>query len=315
MKKSGALLLVGVIFLALFLPLQAGSEEKGVVIKLCYPNKAQYAPFIIAKETDAWKKNGLTVKDIVIGGGGIEAAEALVAGEADIAAMGDVPALIALSRNRNLKILTSFMTSDNMHRIIVSQASGIAKPSDLIGKKIAVHAGSSTHGGLLLYLRKNGIDQKDVLFIPIPPQYFPEAMQKGEVDAIAGSEPWPQNVLDKNQTARRLATLADLGNHYPHIILTRDDFVKSHPEEGKVFLRVIAEMEILLRDRPEEAARLIARATGRTWEKELAAISEIQWNVGMDETIEKSLTQTAEFLLAEGKLKKLPDVKTILHGH
>lgn len=314
MKMSGAVLFFAV-FLVLFMPLPAGCEEKGSVITLCYPNKAQYAPFIIAKETEVWKKHGLTVKDIVIDGGGIEAAEALVAGEADIAVMGDVPALIALSRNRNLKILTSFMTSDHMHRIIVSQASGIAKPSDLIGKKIAVHVGSSTHGGLLLYLRKNGIDQRDVSLVPIPPQYFPEAMLKGEVDAIAGSEPWPQNVLDKNPGARQFATLGGLGNHYPHIILTRDDFVTSRPEEGKVFLRVIAEMEMMLRDRPEEAARLIARSTGRAWEKELAAISEIQWHVGLDETIEKSLTQTAEFLLAEGKLKKLPDVKAMRHGH
>lgn len=308
MKVSGAVLFFAVFF-TLFFPLQAGCEEKRAVIKLCYPNKAQYAPFIIAKETEAWKKHGLTVKDIVIDAGGIEAAEALVAGEADIAAMGDVPALTALSRNGNLKILTSFMTSDHMHRIIVSRASGIVKPVDLMGKKIAIHAGSSTHGGLLLYLRKNGINRKDVFFVPIAPQYFPEAMQKGEVDAIAGSEPWPQNVLDKNPTARQLATLADLGNHYPHLMLTRDDFVQSHPDECRAFLRVIAEMEIMLRDRPEEAAGLIARSTGRTWEKELAAISEIQWHVGLDETIEKSLTQTAEFLLAEGKLKKLPDVK------
>jgi ABC-type nitrate/sulfonate/bicarbonate transport system substrate-binding protein len=138
---------------------------------------------------------------------------------------------------------------------------------------------------------------------------------QGEIDAIAGSESWPQNVLDKNPTARQFATLADLGNHYPHIMLTWVDFVTSCPEEGKVFLRVIAEMEMMLLDSPEEAARLIARSTGRTWEKELAAISEIEWNVGIDEIIEKSLTQTAEFLLAEGKLKKLPDVKTILHGH
>jgi ABC-type nitrate/sulfonate/bicarbonate transport system substrate-binding protein len=311
MKMSGAVLFFAV-FLALFLPLPAGCEEKGSVIKICYPNKAQYAPFIIAKETEAWKKNGLEVTDIVSAGGGVDAAEALVAGEADIAAMGDVPSLLAVSRNVNLRILSCYMTGEHMHRIVVSPSSGIVKPVDFIRKKIAVHAGSSTHGGLLLYLKKNGIEQKDVTLVPIPPQYFPEAMLKGEVDAIAGSEPWPQNVLDKNPAARQFATLGGLGNHYPHMILTRNDFVQSRPEESKIFLRVIAEIEIMLRDRPEEAAKLIARSTGRPWEKELAAISEIQWNVGIDETIEKSLTQTAEFLLAEGKLKKLPEIRSVI---
>ncbi len=314
MKKSVVSLFL-VAFLFLFLPGQGGCEESGSVIRVCYPNKAQYAPFIIAKETDAWKKNGLAVKNIVIAGGGIEVAEALVAGEADVAAMGDVPTLIALSRNGNLRILSSYMTSEGMHRIIVSQSSDIVKPSDLIGKKMAVHVGSSTHGGLLLYLKKNGIDQKDVNFVSIPPQYFPEAMQKGEVDAIAGSEPWPQNVLDKNPTACQLTTLGGLGNNYPHLILARNDFVKSHPEQSNALLRVIADMEVMLRDRPEEAARFISQSTGRSWEKELAAISEIQWRTGFDETIEKSLMQTAEFLFAEGKLKKMPDLKSAVQNH
>jgi NitT/TauT family transport system substrate-binding protein len=313
MKKSLATLFC-LVCLTLILPVQGRCEEDGAIVRICYPNKAQYAPFILARETNAWEKNGLTVHNIVIAGGGIEAAEALVAGEADVAAMGDAPALIALSRNGSLKILTSYMTSENMHRLIVSQASNIVGPSDLIGKKIAVHTGTSTYGALLLYLKKHGIDQKEVTLVGIPPQFFPEAMQKGEVDAIAGSEPWPQNVLDKNPTARQLTTLAGLGNTYPHLILGRADFLQASPEKSRVLLRVIADMESLLRERPEEAAKLIARATGRPWQKELAALSELQWSVRIDETIRKSLLQTAGFLLAEGKFKKLPDLNAAIQG-
>jgi ABC-type nitrate/sulfonate/bicarbonate transport system substrate-binding protein len=77
-------------------------------------------------------------------------------------------------------------------------------------------------------------------------------------------------------------------------------------------LRVIADMESLLRDRPEEAARLIARATGRPWQKELAALSELQWSLRIDETTRRSLLQTAGFLLAEGKFKKMPDLKSAI---
>jgi len=311
MRKS-VVALFCVVFLTMILPVQGQCGENGVMVRVCYPNKVQYAPFILANETNAWEKNGLTVKNIVIAGGGIEVAEALVAGEADVAAMGDAPALIAVSRNGNLKILTSYMTSENMHRLIVSQASNIAGPSDLIGKRIAVHAGTSTYGALLLYLKKHGIDKKEVTLVAISPQFFPEAMQKGEVDAIAGSEPWPQNVLDKNPAARQLTTLGGLGNTYPHLILVRADFMQASPEKSKVVLRVIAEMESMLRDRPEEAARLIAQATGRSWQKELAAVSELQWSLRVDETIRQSLVQTAGFLLAEGKLKKMPDLKSAI---
>ena len=290
--------------LVLLVPTQVNSAT----IRICYPNKAQYAPFIIARETGAWKKSGLEVREIVLAGGGIHAAESLIAGGADIAAMGDVPALITLGRNENFHILSSYMYSEKMHRIVVSGASGIDAAGDLKGKKIAVQTGTSTHGGLLLYLRQQGIDAKDILWVPIPPQHFPEAVQSGEVDAIAGSEPWPQNVLDKNPTAYQLTDFSGLGNSFPHVILVSNDFLKAHPQEVATFLQVIAESIAMLREKPQEAAVIIAGSTGRTWQKEFAANAEMVWELSLDQRVEKSLIQTAGFLVAEGKLKKMPDI-------
>lgn len=294
-------------------PITAGSAEHASVIRLVYPNKAQYAPFIIAKATGAWKKSGLVVKDIVLAGGGINAAEALIAGEADIAAMGDVPALIALSRNEDFHILSSYMTSERMHKIVASGTSGINKPADLKGKKVAVQMGTSTHGALLLYLQKQGIEPKGVTWVAFPPQHFPEAIQAGEVDAIAGSEPWPQNVLDKNPTAYQLTDLSGLGNTYPHVILIRNDFLQAHPQEVRTILNVIAETEIMLREKPEKAARISSGSTGRDWRKELGANAEMKWQLSLEESIENSLDQTANFLFDQGKLKKIPDIKKAMH--
>lgn len=284
-------------------------------VRVCYPNKAQYAPFIMAKQTDAWGKNGVAVRNIALAGGGIDAAEALMAGEADMAAMGDVPALIVLSKDERIKIAARYMTSEHMHRIVVSGASGIKKPSDLNGKKIAVQAGTSTNGALLLYLKKNGIDKKDVTIVPLSPQFFPEAMRRGEIDAVAGSEPWPQNVLDQNPGSYQMTTLGGLGSNYPHVILARENFLKTHPKEVMTILKTVAEAEQMLTEKPQEAAEIVAKSTGRTAKKELDAFSEINWELGIDETVEASLTQTAEFLLSEGKLKKMPDIKKALESH
>lgn len=300
-----------IMVLSLFFQINGLCEDK-LPIRICYPNKAQYAPFVVAKQQDAWRKNGVEVKDIALAGGGIDAAEAFMAGEADIAVMGDVPALIVLSKDERLKIIARYMTSEHMHRIVVSGSSNIKKPSDLIGKKIAVQAGTSTNGALLLYLKKNGIDKKDVNIIPISPQFFQEAMQRGEIDAMAGSEPWPQNVLDKNSGSYQMTTMAGLGSNYPHVMLARENFLKKHPEEVKAIIETIAEAEKMLMEKPQEAAELMAKSTGRAAKKELDAFSEIKWELGMDETVEKSLTQTAEFLLSEGKIKKLPDIKKAL---
>ncbi|GEM_PF-5597280 len=157
--------------------------------------------------------------------------------------------------------------------------------------------------------------EKDVTIVPLSPQFFPEAMQRGEIDAVAGSEPWPQNVLDKNPGSYQMTTLGGLGSNYPHVILAREDFLKTHPEEVRTILKTVAEAEQMLTEKPQETAEIVAKSTGRTAKKELDALSEIKWELGTDETVEASLTQTAEFLLSEGKLKKMPDIKKALGSH
>lgn len=300
------------VIVSLFCGTKGFADDKKPV-RVCYPNKAQYAPFILAKQLNLWDKSGVEVKDVVLSGGGIDAAEAIMAGEADVAAMGDVPALIVLARDEQFKIIARYMIGEHMHRMVVSGKSNIKQPSDLIGKKIAVQAGTSTHGGLLLYLKKNDMDKKDVTIVPLSPQFFPEAMQRGEIDAVVGSEPWPQNVLDKNPGSYQLTTLAGLGNNYPHVVIAREDFVKTHSEELKAVLKAVGEAEKMLVENPKVSAEIMAKSTGRTPNKELDAISELKWELGMDETLEASLMATSEFLLSEGKLKRIPNIKKTLY--
>lgn len=116
--------------------------------RLAYTAKVQYAPQILALKKGWLSAPGVEFKAIDLGmSTGIAAAEAVVSGSADVAVMGDVPAIIALASARPCVLVCSYGGGEDMHSIIVSEKSGIKAIEDLAGKRIGVHFGSSTHGG------------------------------------------------------------------------------------------------------------------------------------------------------------------------
>ena len=126
--------------------------------RLAYTAKVQYAPQILALKKGWLSAPGVEFKAIDLGmSTGIAAAEAVVSGSADVAVMGDVPAIIALASARPCVLVCSYGGGEDMHSIIVSEKSGIKAIEDLAGKRIGVHFGSSTHGGIHRFLEKHGL--------------------------------------------------------------------------------------------------------------------------------------------------------------
>lgn len=65
---------------------------------------------------------------------------------------------------------------------------------------------------MLIYIASDKIT-----IVPMDPLNIPEAMKYRQLDAIAGSEPWPLNVekLCHNRV-HELANLQNDKNHFPH---------------------------------------------------------------------------------------------------
>jgi ABC-type nitrate/sulfonate/bicarbonate transport system substrate-binding protein len=283
-------------------------------IRLAFPNKIQYAPFIIGAGQGYFAKSGLTVTSVT-GVGGIDAAEALLSGHADMGAMGDVPAIILLCRSSHFIILGSYMSSPRMHRLVAAADSGIRSVDDLPGKKLAVHFGSSTHGALLAYLGYHGIDPQAITLVPLSPVNFPEATQRREVDAIAGSEPWPQNVLSRCPGSYVVGVLRVPGNQFPHLLIVNRDYFTNNRQKVRKFVMEVRALEQDIRQAPETAAGQVAAITGRSVEQEAQAIGVLDWQLRTDASIAASLTKTAIFLKTQGKIRQVPNFSELFADH
>ena len=195
-----------------------------------------------------------------------------------------------------------------MHRIVVRDDSGITEPADFAGKRLAIQQGSSTHGGFMQYCTKHGVDYNSITVVPISPRDFPEAMVAGQVDFIAGSEPWPGNVLAACENCHEFANLEGLGSNYPQVILGHESFLSAHPEAVAAIIEGTQEAVEFINAEPDRAAEIIAARSGVPVDREREAMADYEYLVGMPQSVIDSMVLTADFLGEQGKIETAPDM-------
>ena len=303
-----ALCVLGLVSLAV----PAAAAAQNTVCRLACMAKVQYAPQLLALQHGWFRAEGIEVAGVNLGmTTGISATEALVSGSADVAVMGDVPGLIALASAHPTVLVCAYGGGENMHALIVSDRSGIRTVDDLRGKRIGCHFGSSTHGGLHLFLARHNL-ASSVTLVNTPQKNLEEALLSGSIDAFAASEPAPSLALARVPGARQLATLSGLGNSYPLVMVASRAYAQAHPE----VLRLLVEgtkkgVDCILAD-PARAAREIAKLTGAPASMEERTLKTLEWTVRLDDEVLASLQSTADFLHGIRRLRAVPDLPALV---
>jgi len=297
---------VTLVILALACTIPAQAQES---VRIAYVQKIHYAPTIIAVKQGYFDAAAIALKPVILAAGtGIVAAEALIAGSADAAVMGDAPAIYAAASGKPVRIVACYGGGEKMHRIIAGKDSGVKTAKDLAGKTIAVNFGSSTHGGLMLYLKKNGLDLSQVKVMNLASSDMPEALATGQIDAVAGSEPIPTTVEAKVAGSYELATLSGLGNSYPLVLVVSEDLATKHPKAVTALIQAHARAVELMNKDSQKASEVIASATGATPEFEFKVMKALEWGVRLDQDVRDSLKQTRDFLFEIKKITVKPDL-------
>src|SRR6187431_124888 len=152
----------------------------------------------IALERGFFEKHGLDVTIARPYATGVDALNALQAGETDIVQVG-VPMIGAVLRGMDLVALGNFSGnptktgSDATMAVIAREGSGIVKGdlASLKGKKIAASFGTINHLFILAILEKAGLKPEDVTLINTPPPEMTVALLAKGIDAFSGWDPWP----------------------------------------------------------------------------------------------------------------------------
>jgi NitT/TauT family transport system substrate-binding protein len=234
---------------------QAGKPMK---LTLNFLAGGPQAGFMLAKQMGLYDKAGidLTIEE---GRGSGTTAQLVATGQTDVG-FADAPAAMQLrAKNAPVKIIAPILQT-NGFAIITLEESNIRKPADLVGKRVAVQAGTAQTTLLNAILAANNIDPSKFNAINIDPSAFVDTLIEKKVDAILGGADF-QSVQLRDRGLKIVDILyRDVG--VPTVglsIIARDEKIAADPELYKKFVAASLEGWEAARKNPGAAADAVVK--------------------------------------------------------
>ncbi len=114
---------------------------------------------------------------------GAEVNAAMASGGIVMSEIGSVPLSAGSSSGLDYQLISVGKSIVSSESLITRNGSGIEKPADLKGKKIAVPIGSTSHFSLMGALKTFGLTEKDVQVVGMSPPEIAAAWSQNAVDA------------------------------------------------------------------------------------------------------------------------------------
>ena len=284
----------------------ACTDTKKGEFTFAYQDRVVDAVSIVAVEKGFFREEGLALIPRMFSSGP-ECMEAFTSGSAVFGTMGDETAIIVCSKNAaSFRIACSLGNGE--HRVANNAA--ITKISDLEGRRIGVKKGTSTHGGLVQFEKRHGLDLNDEL-VDMSPSLQLTALAAGELGAIVASEPTPSQAEARGY-GRELATLGGLNNTYPVLLVVNSNFAMQNPEIVFSVIRGLARAEVYIKDHFDEAAEILSHITGLNVAVVTKAMGYHRYGVILNDEIVDGLRSTAIFLKEIGNITELPDFDRVI---
>lgn len=280
---------------------QASADPADRTVRVSLQPIPAYAPLWIAKEK-GWLEQELSsaglgkVEWSVMRDGPVQN-EAFAAGQIDVALMGDTPAIVGRSAGLDTRIISIASFSPSSLAIVVPPSSSIQSPADLKGKKVGVTKGSFAHHLLALALQQASLTLDDIKFINMAAPDINTAIQTGEIDAGVTWEPYITQLVSK-KAARVLIDGTGI-KRGDEVIVARNAFASANPKVIQAILRVYQRGAVFIRERPDEAARIVAGAVNLSADEVAGTLAKSDYTPGLRPA------DLAEFAKSEQFLREL----------
>jgi NitT/TauT family transport system substrate-binding protein len=181
-------------------------------------------------------------------------------GEAHVAGVGAIPALLGLSRGVRVVAVAengAYSADAPQQAVIVRKNSGIDGLSDLAGKTLAI-TGFGSHGDITLrmeILPAAGLTVGDINLVEIPVAQMEGALATGTVDAALVIEPWASQSRenDELEVLSWLEETIPATGHIISMLLMQEEFANANPDIVEGFRRAY-ERGVVEAKRDHEAA-------------------------------------------------------------
>ena len=202
---------------------------------------------------------GASVKWVEFSAGPVQL-EALGAGSIDFGDVGEAPPIFAQAAGTPLVYVGATVPRPNVEAVLVREESGISRPAQLKGKRIALNKGSNVHYFLVKLLEKHGLAYGDVTPVWLAPADARAAFERGSVDAWAIWEPYLA-AAQQTLKARILADADGVVKNRAYYFSTRD-YARENADLIKIALEELGRGDEFAKSRPDDYAAELATILG-----------------------------------------------------
>ena len=216
-------------------------------------------PVLAAQDQRYFAAHGLAVRVLPFVSGK-DALNAVLAGRADIATAADIAVMFAAMDRAPIQVLGTIFRTERDHGLVARRDRGIEKPADLKGKRIGVTLATSGHFTLDVYLNRQRLAARDVQLVNYKPDRLQAALDSGEVDAVAGWEPFLDAIAaSQGANAQRFSGAEVYDSIYNLIAQSR--YVRQHPDTVEHLLRALDQGSRYCHSHPAEASGFLRSLT------------------------------------------------------
>ncbi|WP_213881154.1 ABC transporter substrate-binding protein [Pseudomonas sp. dw_358] len=246
-------------------PLEGEPKGTGEFIKLDAPYKLKLAinlnavclaPVVIAQGQGFFTKHNLDVEFVNFGNSTDVLLEAIATGKADAGIGMALRWLKALEQGFDVKLTAG--THGGCMRLLAASNSSISTLEDLKGKTIGVtDMAAPDRNFFSILLKKHGVDPvREVEWKLYPADLLSTALDKGEVQAISGADPFMYRLINAGQARELSSNLAD---EYAHlsccVVGATGKLVRDNPKAVAALTQAILEAHDYAAHHPDQVAR------------------------------------------------------------
>ncbi len=229
-----------------------------------------------------------------------------LAGNSDIATVGESPVVNQVNQGQNVAIITSLYTSTKNTALIARRDSDINRTADFKGKRIAVTKGTTGEFFLFSYLVSQGIQLSDVLLVDANAKDMKNLLKQDKVDAVV--------VLNPDFYEIRKAFPSDFISIFQSDVYTntsvlagRQDKIVAKKEALVRLLRALVKAQKLVESNREEAIRLVVNALPNVSEESIrGSWDEFTPGLGLNNVLLTVLTNEANWFYKNGVYPNQP---------
>jgi NitT/TauT family transport system substrate-binding protein len=238
-------------------------------------------------------------------GDGKTAMDTFLAGDCNFGIMAEPPIVKQSFSREDFAIIASLANSGDFTRILARKDRAITVGKDLKGKRLAVKKGTNSQTFADLYLKKHGVNPKEVSFQFMELRDMPAALTAGDIDAYSSSHTF--FLEGKRSMGDGANVLSEPGFYKVNsFLVAKKDFISSRSETVKRVMKALARAESEMASKPDEARRLLAGAWKVSEPDADLLLKQEKHSLALGQQQLDSLLMHARWMIDTGVVEKKP---------